>query len=204
MHSSSSLLALSLLLCSHPSLALPVTQGSRGSPPPWDQYAKMARYITHLSDWGGMATIATRDPIQGKPFANVFSLSDGPVELGSGIPYMFTTPMEMSVIDLAKNPEASITMSLAQSNYCAEHQYDPEDPRCARLILNGKVIEVSGKEAEFAKTALFSRHPAMETWPQEHGWFFAKLDITNILLLDFFGGVINIPIDDYFNANLDE
>jgi len=195
---SSYLLPLSILLLT------PVTHGSSVDPPPWDQYAKMARYISHLSDWGSMATIATRDPIQGKPFSNVFSVSDGPVGNGTGTPYMFTTPMEMSVIDLEQNPEASIMMSLAQSDYCSENQYDPEDPRCARLILNGRVVKVTGKEANFAKEALFSRHPAMETWPADHGWFFAKLDIANILLLDFFGGVSNVPIEEYFNAQLDE
>jgi len=164
----------------------------------------MARYICHSSDWGSMATIATRNPIQGKPFANVFSLSDGPVGNATGIPYMFTTPMEMSVIDLEQNPEASILMSLAQSDYCSKNDYDAEDPRCARLILNGKVVKVTGKEADFAKEALFSRHPAMETWPADHGWFFAKLDINNILLLDFFGGVENVAVEDYFNTSLDK
>jgi len=196
----------------HPSHLLPLSililiqvyQGSSVEPPPWDQYSKMARYICHSSDWGSMATIATRNPIQGKPFANVFSLSDGPVGNATGIPYMFTTPMEMSVIDLEQNPEASILMSLAQSDYCSKNDYDAEDPRCARLILNGKVVKVTGKEADFAKEALFSRHPAMETWPADHGWFFAKLDINNILLLDFFGGVENVAVEDYFNASLDK
>jgi len=37
---------------------------------------------------------------------------------------------------------ASLTMSLAQGNYCRIHSYDPEDPRCAHVILTGIVAEV--------------------------------------------------------------
>ena len=33
-----------------------------------------------------------------------------------------------------------------------------------------------------------------------HGWFFAKLNITNILLLDYFGGAATISVEDYFKA----
>ena len=55
-------------------------------------------------------------------------------------------------------------------------------------------------EAEFAKKALFSRHPVMAEWPEGHHWFFAKLNITNILILDFFGGAITVPLEDYYAA----
>lgn len=33
-------------------------------------------------------------------------------------------------------------MSLAQSDYCKEKQYDPEDPRCAKVILTGTFAKV--------------------------------------------------------------
>jgi len=177
----------------------------RDDPPPWAEYAKMARHVVHVSDWAGMATIATRDPIVGYPFANVFSMADGPIGNSSGVPYMYTTPMEMSIIDLTANPQASLTMSLAQGNYCSDHDYDQEDPRCAHIILTGTVVTIdsNSEEASFAQEALFSRHPAMSTWPEDHGWFFAKLDITNILLLDWFGGATTVSIDEYFQVILD-
>lgn len=48
-----------------------------------------------------MATIATRSPISGYPFANVFSVSDGAdVASSTGVPYLFLTPLDMSVKDL--------------------------------------------------------------------------------------------------------
>jgi hypothetical protein len=44
----------------------------------------MARYICHLSDWGAMATINSRSPLASFPFANVFSISDGPLDNSTG------------------------------------------------------------------------------------------------------------------------
>ena len=48
-----------------------------------------------------MATISTREPIVGYPFSNVFSIADGTNTTDStGIPYMYLTDLEMSMIDL--------------------------------------------------------------------------------------------------------
>lgn len=43
--------------------------------------------------------------------------------------------------------------------FCVSRQmvYDPEDPRCARLTLTGKMVEVAPEELMFAKEAMFSR-----------------------------------------------
>lgn len=32
--------------------------------------------------------------------------------------------------------------SLAQSDYCAQNEFDPQDPRCAKLIISGKLVKV--------------------------------------------------------------
>lgn len=94
-------------------------------PPPHELVAKMARYIVHKSgntnlvllsfwasktyqvryliinlDWTALSTISTHDPIVGYPFANIFSVSDGPIHISKGIPYFYLTDMEISVQDL--------------------------------------------------------------------------------------------------------
>ena len=115
-----------------------------------------------------MATISTREPTVGSPFANVFSISDGlNISDSTGIPYLYLTPLEISVHDLKKDNRASLTMSLAQGKYCDRKRYDPEDPRCAHIVLTGKIVRVT-KETEqlFAKKALFERHPEMKDWPK--------------------------------------
>jgi hypothetical protein len=61
-------------------------------------------------------------------------------------------------------------------------------------------LVVNSTEEAFAKRALFSRHPAMPDWPADHGWFFAKLKIGSILVLDYFGGAKQVPLQDYLKA----
>ena len=79
--------------------------------------------------------------------------------------------------------------------------------RCAHVIMTGTIERINdeGEDSEeyaFAHNALFSRHPAMDTWPSGHGWFVAKMQLENILLLDFFGGAKTVKIDDYMKATL--
>ena len=35
----------------------------------------------------------------------------------------------------------------------------------------------------------------------DHGWWFGKLVISKICLLDYFGGVKDVTLDDYFNTS---
>jgi len=173
-------------------------------PPPHDKYAKMARYITHFSNHGAMATISSREPTTSFPFANVFSMADGPLGESSGTIYMYTTPIEISFIDLAIDNRASITLSLAQGEYCDHQGLDPQDPPCGHICLTGRIERVvDPEEEEFAQRALFSRHPNMEYWPADHAFYFAKLNMTNIILLDWYGGAITVPLEEYYAAKVD-
>ncbi|KAM4699372.1 protein CREG1 isoform 2-T2 [Discoglossus pictus] len=168
--------------------------------PPHNDTARVARFVAHHCDWGALATISSHEPVRGQPFANVFSVSDGPLKSGTGVPYMYLTSMEISVQDLQVNPNASLTMSLAQTHYCKKQGYDPQSPLCAHIILSGSIQTVDGTETDTAKVALFSRHPEMKDWPHDHNWFFAKLNITNIWVLDYFGGIKTVTPEDYYSA----
>ncbi|KAM4048328.1 protein CREG1 [Anomaloglossus baeobatrachus] len=178
---------------------LALSQGA-ASIPPHNETARVARFVAHRCDWGALATISSHDPVKGAPFANVFSVSDGPRGQSSGVLYFYLTTMEISVQDLQLNPNASLTMSLAQTPYCRQEHYDPQSPLCAHIILSGSVQEVPTAETDKAKLALFSRHPEMETWPRDHNWFFAKLNITNIWVLDYFGGIKTVSPEEYYQA----
>ncbi|AWO95497.1 Pyrid oxidase 2 multi-domain protein isoform 4 [Scophthalmus maximus] len=144
--------------------------------------ARVARFIAHQCDWASVATVSSRPPVVGQPFSNTLSVSDGPRGSGSGSPYLYLTRMEASVQDLQVNPAASLSMTLAQTDYCRQQGFDPQSPLCARLILSGSVLQVNGTEAEFAKKSLFSRHPEMIDWPTDHDWFFAKAAPHHFLL----------------------
>jgi len=172
-------------------------------PPPHTEYAAVARYVAAVSSWGALATLSTHPGIPGFPFANVFSLSDGPKAAPTGVPYLYLTPMELSVKDLQENPKASLTMSLAQTDYCRNRDLDTQDPLCAHVILTGEVQKVAPGSAEekMARAALFARHPEMAQWPEGHEWYVARLALAHIYLLDYFGGAKVIAPDDYFAAS---
>lgn len=173
----------------------------KSGPPPPDQAALMARYIVNQADWAAVATISTRRDIEAFPTANLVSFSDGPLGSGSGVPYVYLTPLDFTAKDLAKDQRATLLMSLAQGDYCKGQAMDPMDPRCARIMLSGKVkaIRNDSAEHEVAQKAFFERHPKLINMPSNHHFFLAKLKISSICVLDTFGGPKYVTVRDYLN-----
>lgn len=162
--------------------------------------AVMARYVVNQADWASVATISTRKDVESFPVANLISIADGPVGNGTGIPYMYLTPLDYTAQDLAKDHRATLLISLAQGNYCKDKGYDPMDPRCARVLLTGKIKALKNETVEVVKQLFFDRHPTLQNMPPSHRFFFAELDISIIAMLDTFGGPKYIPVQDYLNA----
>ena len=42
----------------------------------------------------------------------------------------------------------------------------------------------------------------MMNYPKDHRFYFAKMNIDNVILLAAFGGATHVNVDDYFNATL--
>lgn len=99
-----------LLLCVAPALLLAAVAAI----PPPEEAARMARYVLHSCDWGALATLSAQEGLRGRPFANIFSLSDGPPGPcgGSGVPYLYLTDMEISVQDLEVSGAGSAVTAL--------------------------------------------------------------------------------------------
>uniref|UniRef100_UPI00358F30C1 protein CREG1-like n=1 Tax=Myxine glutinosa TaxID=7769 RepID=UPI00358F30C1 len=135
------------------------------------------------------------------PRSSVFSMSDGTVDNSSGVPYFYVTAFDPAIKDLLVDPVASLSISLAETNYCRQHGFDAQSPLCVRVELAGIIGKVFGSEEEIAKKALFSRHPEMKTWPSSHGYFVAKMNISSISLLDHFGGAVHVDVQDYFHSS---
>ena len=125
--------------------------------------------------------------------------------------------MDQSFTDTRKNNIVSLTLSEASlSSVCTDrnvinscslnNQYgDPENPVCGRLTLTGKLetLEKNTTEYDFAKGALFERHTSMKTWPENHGWLIAKIDIQDVWLIDFYGGASIVEVGEYFASPVD-
>ncbi|XP_011306603.1 protein CREG1 [Fopius arisanus] len=174
-----------------------------GAPSPDENPAVMARFIVNQANWSSVATISSRKDIPSFPFAGVISVSDGTVGNGSGIPYMYLTPLDFTAQDIARDHRATLMMTLAQGSWCKQKSMDPMDPRCARVGLSGKIEKVIPGDLDYdsARDAVFGRHPWLSHMPKNHHFFFAKLNILSIAMLDAFGGPKYIPVKEYLNVN---
>ena len=120
-------------------------------PPSWTEKAKFARWMTSSLTWGTMSTISTMAGMQGTPLGNPVSIADN----GTGVPYMCVSPLGASIIDLAADSRMSLSLSEAQMSEVSACQEagsgDPENPPCARLVLSGSFVNITGTpEAEVA------------------------------------------------------
>jgi hypothetical protein len=52
----------------------------------------------------------------------------------------------------------------------------------------------------YVSSPCYYRHPIMGKWPVGHKWFFMKLELVQVWLQNWFGGVSSIPVEDYFRA----
>ncbi|XP_027573912.1 protein CREG2 [Pipra filicauda] len=162
--------------------------------------AGTARFLARHNTWGFVATRAARGKIQGMPYGNCLLLSDGPINNSTGIPFFYVTPKDNTVTDLLKNPMASLTLPETDGNFCRKNVIDPEDLRCARLTLMGQMVMVPPEEVEFAKQAVFSRHPVVRKWPRSYEWFFMKMNIEHIWLQSWYGEGSAIAVEEYLKA----
>ncbi|CAJ1940631.1 unnamed protein product [Sphenostylis stenocarpa] len=176
--------------------------------------AASARWLVSLNSWGVLkyslslstAFISNSSiPINtisadlgGAPFGNVVSFSDG----GSGIPYFYLTNLDPTAKDALKNDKASFTVSEYPLGTCGRK--DPMNPTCSKITLTGKLklVDKKSKEVEFARNALFSKHPEMKDWPKDHNFQFFKLEIENIFLINWFGGPKPLTVEQYFHPKL--
>ncbi|XP_045535220.1 protein CREG1 [Papilio machaon] len=175
----------------------------KAGPPDHNKLVEMARYVMHNCDWVSIATISTQPAISGFPFTNVKSIVDGSMANSTGMPYFYMSPLDFTARDLTKNTRATVLVSLEETRYCESQKWDPEDPRCTRLMLSGKMKKVKEGTPEytFAKAALFERHPAMAHFPPDHNWFVAKMKIAQIAMVDWFGGAKYVSVKDYLAYN---
>lgn len=159
-----------------------------------------ARWLVSQNSWGVLNTIST--DLGGAPFGNVVSFSDGLPNEGLGIPYFYLTTLDPTARNALKDQRSSLTISEFPIGTCGKK--DPENPTCAKITLTGKLtmVDKNSKEAEFAKSALFSKHAEMKDWPKDHDFRVFKLEIEDIFLIDWFGGPKPITVDQYLHPKL--
>eukprot|EP00521_Asterionellopsis_glacialis_P011549 CAMPEP_0195306140 /NCGR_PEP_ID=MMETSP0707-20130614/37048_1 /TAXON_ID=33640 /ORGANISM="Asterionellopsis glacialis, Strain CCMP134" /LENGTH=296 /DNA_ID=CAMNT_0040370349 /DNA_START=188 /DNA_END=1078 /DNA_ORIENTATION=- len=150
------------------------------------------------------------------PFGNIYSFVDGVCDDATGTPYFLGTYMDQSFSDTLSNSAISLSLTEASiPSVCGTSPLksceiaptgfgDPENPVCARLVLSGilEALEPGTDEYLLAQKGLYQRHPSMAHWPKDHEWVFAKLNIQDIWLIDYFGGASILDVDAYYSVDL--
>ncbi|XP_010033252.2 protein CREG1 [Eucalyptus grandis] len=172
------------------------------SKPDPDDAAATARWLVSQNSWGVLNTIS--GDLGGAPFGNVASFSDGLPNEGRGIPYFYLTTLDPTAKNALKDERASFTASEYPIGTCGKK--DPMNPSCAKITLTGKLkpVDPKSEEAEYAKTALFSKHPEMKDWPKGHNFQLYKLEIKDIFLIDWFGGPKPLTLEQYLHAKMNK
>mmetsp|Transcript_10093 Transcript_10093/g.15298 ORF Transcript_10093/g.15298 Transcript_10093/m.15298 type:complete len:196 (+) Transcript_10093:70-657(+) len=170
-------------------------------PPPFWKKAETARWLAHEHLWGTLSTTSVH--LNGQAWGTAKSFVDGSTSNSTGVLYFYDCDINTSIQDIQENPMCAFSLTEAESNRCSVDELDPEDPRCARVSFSGKFLEVTDPdELKFAQSALFERHPQMESWPDDHTWRVYKIDLTEIFLLDIYGGATIVPIDEYYAVEM--
>lgn len=174
--------------------------------PPYNDYAKIARYLVHKSNWTSMGTISTEPKLLNFPMVNVISMADSALNAAStGRIYFLLTDLDFTGRDLAVNNKLTALFTEDQDLSCTTNHTDTMEPICARVIFVGqmKKLQSNTDEFKFADQAYTDRHPASINWRHTHAFYFCKFEIEHIAVLDFYGGPHYVSIDDYYNANYD-
>ncbi|XP_031635509.1 protein CREG1-like [Contarinia nasturtii] len=188
------------------SINKPITAIELTSRPPYNDYAKMARYLVHKSNWTSMGTISSLSTIHGFPMVNVISIADS----ANGAPstgriYLLLTDLDFTGQDLAHNNKLTAMFTEDQDLACTLNNTDTMEPTCGRVIFTGKIQRLTPGTQQYNEAEAFytDRHPASLHWRKTHSFYFCTLNIEHIAVLDFYGGAHYVSIDDYYNANYD-
>jgi len=154
-----------------------------------EDVADNARWLVHSASWGYLTELDSAK----LPMAGAVSISDGDVGDSTGRLFLYLMG--------SKEDErlASLSISEAALNTSCGNR-DPEDPRCAKIALSGTLKRSSGNNISVGKSALFARHPQMQTWPKDHGFEVHELTLSSIWMIDFYGGGGEVKVSDFLAA----
>lgn len=111
------------------------------NPPPYTEYAKVARYLVHKSEWTSMSTFSKKFPTY--PMVNIISVADSAKEEKStGKIFFLLTDLDFTGQDLEINNNTSLLFTQEQDLSCSSANTDPMEPTCARVIISGTVEKV--------------------------------------------------------------
>ncbi|XP_013117035.1 protein CREG1-like [Stomoxys calcitrans] len=168
-------------------------------------HAMVARRLVHQTNWAAISTISTHRKLKDYPMVQILSINDYDAKKQStGRIQFLLTNLDFTGKDVKQNNKVSLLFNDEQLLHCSEQNLDPMEPTCARTIISGEVkrMDENQKDYQEALASFVARHPASQKWLDKHNFYLCELEITNIFVLDFYGGAHNIKPDDYYKVEL--
>ncbi|KAH8382156.1 hypothetical protein KR009_002083, partial [Drosophila setifemur] len=164
-------------------------------------HAKIARQLVHQANWASVGSISTNELVEGYPMVNIISIDDSDVNGNStGRIRFLLTDLDFTGPDWQKNNKVTVLFTDEQTLNCKNAGKDPMEPTCARTVISGQVKKMDKSDASYkaALEAFEKRHPASLKWIITHSFYLCELDISNIFVLDFYGGPHKVSASDYY------
>mmetsp|Transcript_22527 Transcript_22527/g.25176 ORF Transcript_22527/g.25176 Transcript_22527/m.25176 type:complete len:474 (+) Transcript_22527:11-1432(+) len=173
--------------------------------------AEEARWLVNVGNWGvfsyftnkktiGTATADNDDSKQQQLRSAAISYSDN----NGRIFFYLMGKQNAKDVTLTLSEAALAPISNFAGAACGSDtdiKKDPEDPRCAKLSLQGNLSPCADElTCQIGKKALMDRHPEMKHWPVGHHFSVHELTIYDAWLISNYGGGSIIQIDDYLSA----
>nr|XP_016944698.1 protein CREG1 [Drosophila suzukii]XP_036674402.1 protein CREG1 [Drosophila suzukii] len=164
-------------------------------------HAKIARDLVHRANWAALGSLSTNKLVEGYPMVNIISIDDSDANGNStGRIRFLLTDLDFTGPDWQKDNKVTLLFSDEQTLRCKDGGKDPMEPTCARSMISGQVqkLDPSDQSYQPAKDAFVRRHPAADNWIKAHNFYLCELEISNIFVLDFYGGPHNVKASDYY------
>ncbi|XP_023301314.2 protein CREG1 [Lucilia cuprina] len=173
-------------------------------------HVKIARNLVHQANWASVGTISTHSAVKDYPMVNIISINDNDAfGQSTGRIRFLLTDLDFTGPDWQHNNKATFLFTDEQLMHCSKRPWpdnnspiDPMEPTCARAIISGQVVKMdkSSNDYDGALVAFVERHPAAKNWLKAHSFYLCELNITNIFVLDYYGGPHTVNITDYYNT----
>lgn len=191
-----------------------VGDGAPQTMPSWNARANRARWVVHNSLF---TTVSTLSEDGGGTFGNIRSVTDG-ATLGrsTGRPVFNLPDVDPAAVNLHSNDmtvaltfsEAAIHERVTSDGQTCAGQ-DAGSPTCAQVVIYGKAKPLAEGSAEY-KAALknFGKSHPLASWLSEGGSHMSgsyyTIEPTRISILDFFGGAVDVKVDEYLGVTFDD
>lgn len=179
--------------------------------PKWNNFATRARWITHHSKWSTIAAVVapSEEMISSSSvFGNIRSIADGiNLSTSTGCPKFYLPDADALAINMKAN-DNHIVISLSEASLAqrvGDNDGRPcggqELPLCAQVALYGKAVPISF-DRDLANQ--FKHTHPLASWMAEGGSHMSgsyyTIDISKVVILDYFGGFHEIGVEDYLNS----